>query len=411
MMRGVGFVPRWATAVVLCAAAPAVIVPLPCRAAGATSALYFGESMISVDQRGFAMGGACLGVTAGYPDPVNPASLTRSPVASFNLTYRPSVNWATDGTASQRLTSGRLSAGVFSLPVKAGITLGLGFEQLHSAQYRYAEACTSSAGQAYTRRKIVGGGVYAAGVAVAVSPLPRVGAGIGWRWLFGSIRSVSQLDFSSATYEDTDDELLQRHSGGFPAIGVVWDGGTVGLGGYWRGASTGDGSFTLRTAHEIERTTGFEFTLPPRFGVGLGIGPLHGLTVAADIWRELWSTAEYEGDASAFCDVTAFSIGAEFAGRRGERALPPIRLGYRSRPGYYLLPLPGGGVSSAPPSDEAITFGTMLGTGEGRGIVQAGIAIGRRAGVARFGLRERYVEASLGFTGFEPWTRRSLPGP
>jgi hypothetical protein len=375
------------------------------------SALYFGESIVSLDQRAFAMGGAGLGATGGYPDAVNPASLNRLTMASFNLTYRPTVNWGSDGSASQRLTSGRLSSGVFSLPLWSRLVAGLSFEQLHSAQYSYAEACTTTSGEAYTRQHTRSGGVYAAGVSLAVSPLKGLGIGAGWRWLFGSIRELSQLDFESSAYTDTEDELLQKHSGGYPALGIAWDGGVVGLGAYWRGVSTGDGKYTLRTTHEIERNTGFEFSLPPRFGVGIGLGPFQGLSLAVDVWREQWTEAELEGEISSFRDVTALSLGIEFVPIRGERKLPPIRLGYRSRPGYYLLTLPDGGLSSAPPADEAVTVGTMLGTGEGRGVVQVGLAFGSRGGVARFGVRERYLEASLGFTGFEPWTRRVLPGP
>jgi hypothetical protein len=397
---------RQAAAVILCVSALA----LPACASGVMSALYFGESTLSLDQRAFGMGGAGLGATGGYPDAVNPASLARSGTAAFNLTYRPLVNWGRDGIASQRLTSGRLSSGVFSLPVWRYLTVGLSIEQLHSSQYRYAEACSTESGDAYTRRQTRSGGVYAGGLSMAALPMSGLGIGVGWRWTFGSIRQLSELDFRDSNYQDTQDELLQKHSGGYPALGAVWDGGTIGFGAYWRGATTGDGEFTLRTTHDLERNTGFEFTLPQRFGVGVGIGPFKGCSFAADLWREQWSKADFEGESSSFRDVTSLSIGAEYLPHFGERRLPPLRLGYRHRPGYYLLPLPDGSTSVDPPPDEAFTVGTMLGTGEGRGIVQVGVAFGTRGGVSRYGVRERYLEASLGFTGFEPWTRRSLPG-
>ncbi|MBN1423398.1 hypothetical protein JXA88_02475 [Candidatus Fermentibacteria bacterium] len=401
--------PRLACVAVLCCVFTGGLTPV--YGAGVLSSQYFGESMLSVDQRAFAMGGAGLGATGAYVDAVNPASLARVSTASFNLTYRPFVNWGSDGSSSQRLTSGRLSSGVFSLPLQWGVALGLGIEQLHSAQYSFAEACTTEAGLAYTRKLNRSGGVYAGGLSIAYSPGSGIGIGAGWRWLFGSVRTISNLDFENSSYVDTKDELLQKHSGGYPALGFFWDGGTVGLGAYWRGSSTGNGLLTIHTTHYVDRSTEFDYSLPSRFGAGIGVGPLRGLSLAADVWKERWSEATFEGQSDEFRDVTVVSIGLEFVPTNGERTYPPIRIGYRSRPGYYLVPLPDGGMSSTPPSDEAFTAGTMLGAGQGQGVVQVAIAVGRRGGLLRYGVKETYLEASLGFTGFEPWTRRRLPGP
>ncbi len=377
--------------------------------AGVGSGLYFGESVRSMDQRAFAMGGAGLGATGGYPDAMNPASLGRAPIASFNVTYRPCVNWGEDGSASQRLTSGRLSSASFSLPIGWGVTLGAGFEQIHGAQYRWANACTTATGLAYTRALTREGGVWAGGVSVAARIADGLHVGAGWRWLFGSIRTRSRLDFAEPSFTDTDDELSQRHSGSYPALGVLWTPGKVGIGLYWRGSSEGPGRFTLRTTHHVERSTSFSFRLPARWGCGVGVGPFSGVSLTADVWRESWEGAHYADDSSAFRTTTTAGVGVEVMPILKNRPLP-VRVGYRWGSGYYLLPLPDGSRSAEPPKDRAVTFGTAVGAGDGRSVIQVGIAIGSRGDLEEFRLRERYLEASVGFTGLEPWTRRSLPG-
>ena len=109
-----------------------VFAVFPADAGGVLSSLYFGETVFSEPTRSHGMGGAGLALADGVPDPLNPSSLLRSPLASFSVTYRPQITWSRDNYASRKDISGQISSLVFSLPVGKGLFLGAGVEQLHS---------------------------------------------------------------------------------------------------------------------------------------------------------------------------------------------------------------------------------------------------------------------------------------
>jgi hypothetical protein len=387
-------------------------IPGIVSAYGIFSTRYFGKSVFAVDPRAGGMGGATLGVAYGLPDPMNPASLSRVRLAFFGITYRPQITWSRDSNDSQRLASGRLSSIVFSLPIWHGFYAGAGFEQLHSTSYKSYVSEVSEEVGGYTRRFSRTGGVFGGGFSLAYSAMPGVSAGVGWRWLFGGLTEESQVDFESTAYDDTDDELIQEHGGAYPTLGLMISRGGIGLGVYWRGAVDGEGSYLLRTVHSVERTEDYEFRLPTRWGVGCAIGPVSGILVAGDIWRERWSDAHLNGISDGLHDCTSLSLGFEYQLKKeGNARYLPLRIGYRYRPNYYQVTLEDGSESSTPPSDEALTLGTSLFTPKGKGAFHVAAAVGRRGGLFRFDVRERYLELTIGFSASERWTTRTFPGP
>ncbi len=188
-----------------------IIFVSPVHGGGIFSGLYFGESVFSIDPAAQGMGGAGLGVLSGSPDAMNPASLARSNLTYFGITYRPQISWANDGEETQRLVSGQLSSAVFSLPVWKGVFVGTGVEQVNSAYYRSSATDSSESAGAYTKKFSRTGGIYGGGLSIAYSPRKWVGVGIGWRWLFGGLSENWEVDFSSSGYVDTHDELVQRY--------------------------------------------------------------------------------------------------------------------------------------------------------------------------------------------------------
>ncbi len=381
------------------------------RAGGIFSAMYFGESVYSLSARAQGMGGAGIGVTDGAPDPVNPASLTRSPLTCFGVIYRPQICWAEDGKTTQRLVSGRLSSAVFSLPLGKGIYMGAGVEQIHSVLYRSSQSDSTEEGYAYTRSFSRSGGIFGGGLSAAYSPLPQVSLGIGYHWLFGGISEVTKLDFDISSFTDTEDELTETHSGGYFTTGIMCKTEGMGVGIYYRPKIDGHGSYELRTAHGIETSEDYDFVLPKRVGVGLSLGPFSGLLMAVDVWHEGWKSARFGTTGAEFKDCTAFNLGLEYEHvREGKRPMPPLRLGYRYRPGYYAVKIEDGTLSPSAPTDEAVSIGTSLSTGGGRGTLDIALLAGRRGGLLLHGAKERYLELNFGFVGFERWARRKFPG-
>lgn len=389
-----------------------LIIPGLVSAHGVFSTRYFGKSVFTVDPRADGMGGATLGVAYGLPDPMNPASLPRVTMTFFGITYRPQIMWAKDGSVSQRLVSGRLASIVFSLPIWRGIFVGGGVEQLHSTSYQSYVTESSEEVGAYTRRFSRTGGVFGGGFSLAYAAMPGVSVGAGWRWLFGGLTEESEVDFESTSYDDTDDELIQEHRGAYPTLGLTISRGSFGLGVYWRGAVDGDGSYLLRTVHSVEKLEDYEFRLPTRWGIGGAIGPMAGILIAGDIWKERWSNAHLNGVSDGLHDCTSVSLGFEYQLKReGSTRYLPLRIGYRYRPNYYEVSLEDGSESSTPPSDEALTLGTSFFTPKRKGAFHIAAAVGRRGGLHRFDVKERYLEFTIGFSASERWTTRKFPGP
>jgi len=238
-----------------------------------------------------------------------------------------------------------------------------------------------------------------------------VGVGIGWKWLFGGLSENWNVDFSSSGYVDTDDELVQKYSGGYPAFGLMLGQDDLGIGLYWRGKVDGEGSYLLRTIYDIEESQDFGFSLPNRWGIGASLGPFSGLRVAADVWHENWSSADFGGSSDDFVDCTSFGFGVEYSpSKDGKRRLLPLRIGYRWKPGYHVVRLEDGGESASPPGDEAMSFGTSWTSSNGKSAVHLAASYGRRGGLLLTGVKERYLELSIGFSGFEKWTTRRFPG-
>ena len=386
-----------------------VFLAFPVYAGGVLSSLYFGESVFSEPTRSQGMGGAGLALAEGVPDPLNPASLPRSPLASFSVTYRPQITWAQDNYTSRRDVSGQLSSLVFSLPVGNNLFLGAGVEQLHSTFYNSSIRDTTEFGQGFEKRFSKSGGVYAGGLSLAYRPVRGIHIGLGYRWLFGGITEETEVDFDTAVFTDTNDELTQEHSGGYPCFGVALSHDKIGFGIYYRPKIEGDGTFELLTVHRVETVEDFPFTLPERYGFGIRLGPWSGLNVVGDIWREPWSQAKYGTEVVDFQDVTALFFGIEYNFETEEKRLfPPLRLGFRRIPGYAPIRLEDGTTSSSAPSDEAISIGTSFSAGKGKGSFDIAASLGSRGGILRYDVRERYIELSLGFVGFEPWSRRRL---
>lgn len=384
-----------------------VFAVFPADAGGVLSSLYFGETVFSEPTRSHGMGGAGLALADGVPDPLNPASLLRSPLASFSVTYRPQITWSRDNYTSRKDISGQISSLVFSLPVGKGLFLGAGVEQLHSTYYHSSIIDTTEFGQGFEKRFSKSGGVYAGGLSFAYRPVRGVHLGVGYRWLFGGITEETEVDFETSVFTDTHDELTQEHSGGYPCFGLALSHENIGFGMYYRPKIEGDGTFELLTVHRVETAEDFPFTLPERYGFGFRLGPWSGLTVAGDMWREPWSNAAYGTESIHFQDVTAIFFGFEYSFESEEgRTFPPLRVGFRRIPGYATVRLEDGSNSTSAPSDEAISIGTSFSTGKGKGSFDIAATLGSRGGNLRYDVRERYLEFSLGFVGFEPWSRR-----
>jgi hypothetical protein len=301
---------------------------------------------------------------------------------------------------------------MFSLPLWHGIYAGAGFEQLHSTSYRSSVEGSSDEVGSYTRRFSRSGGLFGGGLSLAYSAVPGVSVGLGWRWLFGGLTEESEVDYESTSYDDTDDELIQEHRGGYPTLGLTLSRSGIGLGFYWRGAVNGDGSYRLRTVHSVEKLEDYDFRLPTRWGIGGAIGPMSGILLAGDVWKERWSDAHLNGVSDGLHDCTSLSFGLEYQLRQeGEARYLPLRIGYRTRPSYYQTRREDGSESSVPPTDEALTLGTSIFTPKRKGAFHIAVALGRRGGLYRFDVRERYLELTIGFSASERWTTRTFPGP
>jgi len=386
------------TAVLVCCSCAAIgLGPEAASADSIFSVNGIGETVIGVDARGAALGGAGLALTSPWNVSLeNPALLGKVGRFSLATAVVPEVRRielaGSDKSASYayfpflRLTHG--------LP--GGLTAAASIALQNRVSYRLEERTTRGDNQVVEVWSGEGGPDFVA-LTVAREFAGRLLLGAELRVLVGTIEDERTVRIVGESSIDTRD-IVKTAFGGEPLgrVGAYVDlGKRVGIGGSYQFSRVMDVTTTvLARDAEIDRTES-TFHYPAMGGFGLSLRPAERATLTVEWFRSAWGTsgslAGYRGEMT---DADRFSLGLEWG--VGRDYVIPLRLGYLWRELSYRL-----SGAAAPPTEFAVTAGFGVPFKSDNGSIDFAVQMGARGDVAEDRARERFLRFTVSMVGTE----------
>lgn len=366
----------------------------------------FGETVLAVDGRGMAMGGAGLASPSPWHMSLeNPALLAHVGRFSFGASLVPEMR-------KVELEEGDDSASFAYVPflrfthgLPGELTGAAAIGMLQRVSYRFEERWTLDDAQVVDVRSGNGGPGFVS-VSLAGKLGRRAALGAELRVLVGTIEDERRVRFVGKTALESKD-VVKTAFGGEPLgrLGAYFDlGRGVGVGGAFQFSRVMDVVTTVNTREEeVERTESL-VTYPAMGGLGAKVDLGESVVLTGEWFRTLWSdTGKLQGYEGEMVDSDRLSLGMEW--RKGEGTWRvPVRAGYLWRELPYLQ-----ASSSEPATEFAFTAGFGLPFPTENGSFDVAIQIGRRGSVDQDRAQERFLRFTLSAVGTE-FLEHVIPG-
>jgi hypothetical protein len=373
-----------------------------------------GETVLLVDGRGMAMGGAGLALTSPWHMSLeNPALLARVQRFSFGAALMPEVRRIALSESTGTGLSERHKTASFAyfpffrlthkLPGDISAAAAMGMQQRVSYQ---TEVRSDEGGFQVADVRSGEGGLGFVSLSAARAVTERLLIGAELRILLGTIEDERNLSIVGETAIETRD-VIKTAFGGEP-VGRVGAHLTLGRG-FAAGATYQFSrvmditTTTISRDEEVLRSVN-DITYPAMGGLGLVFEPNSRTTLTAEWFRSAWGqTGRLAGYDGEMVDADRFSFG--FERRKGERDyLVPLRVGYLWRELSYRE-----SGAAAPPSEYAFTFGFGLPFRRDNGSFDVSVQVGSRGDLEADRARERFLRFTLSVVGTE-FLENLVPG-
>lgn len=384
---------------------PAVITMLHASVAARSFYSTKGIGLVRhfVSGRSMGMGGAGLAVTdAVTVNYLNPATLVTLPVTvlSGNL-FHEVVEL--DGVSPQASISDTNVGGFqLAIPVdRQRATVAFGLIPYSTIDYAFRDPGTVD-DRTFTEFVSGRGGVSTGFVSVAVRPVSRFSLGVSALLYFGRLRSLWELNYDAAEFEDTRDEISQSFAAGGVRAGFLFEvTDKWSLGGVFASAVdlNTEKELSTRFAEFPELQEG-ELDIPLAFGLGTSLRLGEKFVLAADFFTQRWSEANLQSE-GLVNDSKRFAVGLEFSPSNSAEASYFERVEYRA--GLFYRDL---GIEQ--PVGQSVTefFGTV-----GLGVpikaraarIDLALEIGKRGSVPDNPIEESVIRFRTTVTAGELW--------
>ncbi|MGB5872839.1 MAG: hypothetical protein WBH56_03900 [Bacteroidota bacterium] len=254
---------------------------------------------------------------------------------------------STDGTNSRYLGTTDFNGGMLAFPISEedGIVFGGGFMPYSNVDYdTYTNGSYVSPRDSflYSLNHVGLGGLGTGRVGLSYAPLNGLALGVTFDYVFGSIERKLDQKPASDAYLGGNVEERNKTNGVTWTFGLIYDGfedlasvlGPLSVGGFV--TTRGYLTTTQQTFYQytIGRDTSAElegtFTLPLRYGFGIGYQIGSHFLLAADYEAQPWSTARLNGQPVANVrDSYRAGFGAEILASRVPTASWFLRTAYR----------------------------------------------------------------------------------
>ncbi|MBK8231873.1 MAG: hypothetical protein IPK72_15120 [Candidatus Eisenbacteria bacterium] len=294
-----------------------------------------------------------------------------------------------------------------AIPLRRGIGVNLGFRDLTVGSYAYSARINQGQEDEYLRRIEGSGGLGQFQMGVTARALQsRLGVGLQYGVVGGTVRDLIEDDFSSGDFQDTRNLLRTRMEGGRPvSFGLqARPVDPFEIGATYTAASSLDlrSLFENRTGNREESRARMD--LPASIGVGATVRATPQWLVSADFTTRAWSEHAFET-----IDSLGVALGRDFAGlddaRRfgvGFTRLPgehtpkdPLFQRAVYRAGFTHAVLPSRQSNGSEVKEWALTAGIGLPVQVDRGYIDGLVEFGKR-GDADTDLSETFLR--LGFS-------------
>ncbi|MCH7414040.1 hypothetical protein MM213_11115 [Belliella sp. R4-6] len=386
--------------------------------ASSYSALGLGEFNYSGLTQNQAMGG--LGISYGNVfsiNNVNPALASRNTVFNFQaaMNYR-SVNAATS-SQSENLDGGGLAYLALSLPVKRGMSLGLGLNQISSVNYNIMVNGTVANSDLRSMNRVEGdGGITEAYLSTGILLAKNLSLGIHGSYLFGSTIRTNQLtliDTAGNSFGATS-EYYERFSaadvavkGGLHYFFKVGTRSNIHLGAIYhkfgdvRGkqfakvGDLGNASNPDRPGDVINDNDRGNIFLPDKHGYGITFEKINKFVVGLEAqFQDFSKYRSFTGELGDLGESFKIGLGGQFTPDIYSQDNMLKRATYRMGLEYHQTPYI---VSQTQVTDIGINFGGSLPV-NALSMVNLAVKVGTRGSTANGLIRENYVNFSLGFS-------------
>jgi hypothetical protein len=373
-----------------------------------------GETVLLVDSRGMAMGGAGLALTSPWHmSLMNPALLARVQRFSFGAALMPEVRAIALSESTGTGLSERNKTASFAyfpffrlthrLPGDISAAAAMGMQQRVSYQ---TEVRSDEGGFQVVDVRSGEGGIGFISLSAARKVTERLLLGAELRVLLGTIEDERDVSIVGETAIESHD-VVKTAFGGEP-VGRLGAHLTLGrgfaVGATYQFSRVMDVTTTTFSREvEVMRSVD-DVKYPAMGGLGLVFEPDDRTTLTAEWYRSAWGqTGRLVGYEGEMVDADRFSFG--FERRKGEGDyLVPLRAGYLWRELSYRA----SGASSAP-TEFAFTLGFGLPFRGDNGSFDVSVQIGSRGDLEVDRARERFLRFTLSVVGTE-FLENLMPG-
>jgi hypothetical protein len=370
--------------------------------------------------RSAAMGGTAIALLSSNSlNRINPAGQTKLTLTHFTGTFSYEGFRTTDGIQSAYLSSGNFGGAFMALPLSSGNGLALtaGFNPYSSVNYKVQSEQTIGS-ESYTALYSGEGGLSTGLAALSIAPLDSLSLGVQMNYLFGQIRSESDVTFSSTDFVSAKYQRTVNVNGFDVTFGFIYTGlgrltGLKSLENFNVGAILSTATNLNATQDNINIVSTGQDTVAGREGKihipvsrGLGFSWLLGgkYLVAGDYLHQQWGDFEYFGEHPAqIRNSTRFSLGMEIEPSQERGTSYWKRVAYRFG-AYYLSSYYQIGTESI--NEFGITSGLGMPIG-GDTRLDFALEYGRRGTIDQHLLQDNIIRFSITLSLGEKWFVRT----
>ncbi|MGA9363838.1 MAG: hypothetical protein WBW16_05655 [Bacteroidota bacterium] len=302
--------------------------------------------------RSAGMGGTAIALLSSNSlNRINPAGQTKLTLTHFTGTFSYEGFQTTDGIQSAYLSSGNFGGAFLALPLSPdnGVAFTAGFNPYSSVNYKVQGEQTIGSDN-YTQLYFGEGGLSTALAGLTLAPIDSLSLGLQANYLFGQIRSESDVTFSSTDFVSAKYQRTVNINGFDVTIGFIYTGlgrltGLKSLEGFNVGAILSTATNLNATQDNINIVSVGQDTLTGRGGKihipvsrGIGFSWLVGgkYLVAGDYLHQQWGDFEYFGEhPQQIRNSTRLSLGMEIEPSQERGTSYWNRVAYRVGT-YYL---------------------------------------------------------------------------
>jgi hypothetical protein len=391
-----------------------------CASAGNGGSGYsrygIGDIRFFAGGRSAGMGGTAIALlSATSLNRINPAGQAKLSITHFTGTFSYEGFRTSDGVESAYLSSGNFGGAFLALPISPhnGLTFTAGFNPYSSVNYK-VQSEVAFGSDTYTQSYSGDGGLSTALAGLTIAPIDSLNLGLRVNYLFGQIRSESDVTFSSADFASTKYQRTVNTNGLDLTLGFIYAGlgqltGVKSLGGLNVGAILSTATNLKATQENINIECVGQDTLTGRDGKihipvsqGIGFSWLFGekYLVAGDYFHQQWADFEYFGaHPPQIRNSTRVSLGMEIQPSRERGASYWKTVAYRFG-SYYLSSYYQIGAESI--NEIGITSGLGLPIG-GETRLDLALEYGRRGTTNQGLLQDNILRLSITMSIAEKW--------